>query len=64
MLKIAVACALGATFSFLGTVGFADDALLTHQGGGPIRSWSHHQPTQDQLDGARPHDLALDSACS
>jgi hypothetical protein len=27
MLKIAVACALGATFSFLGTVGFADDAL-------------------------------------
>jgi hypothetical protein len=47
MLKIAIACALGAVLSFLGTLGFAEEAPPPHEGGGPIGNCRHHQPTQD-----------------
>jgi hypothetical protein len=46
MLKTVIACALGAALSFLGTVGFAEGAPPSHQGGAPI----HQQSTGDEVE--------------
>jgi hypothetical protein len=49
MLKVAMACALGAALSILGTLGFAEDALPPHQGSAPIRNWHDYHPTHIEL---------------
>ena len=49
MLKFAIACTLGAALSFLGTLGFAQDASPPHQSFGPEHNWRKYQPTQDEL---------------
>jgi hypothetical protein len=49
MLKFAIACTLGAALSFLGTLGFAQDASPPHQSFGPEHNWHKYQPTQDEL---------------
>ena len=56
MLRIAIACAFGAALSFLGTLGFAEDAPPPHQGGGPIRNWHHHLPAHNGLNTLHLHD--------
>ena len=57
MLKIAIACAFGATLSFLGTLGFAEDAPPPHQDGGPIRSQHHRHPAHNGLNALHLHDV-------
>ena len=52
MLNFAIACTFGVTLSFLsflGTLGFAQDAPPPHQNLGPIHQWHNYQPTQDEL---------------
>ena len=49
-LEFATRCSLGAALSFLGTLGFAQDASPPHQSVGPIRNWHNYQPTQDKLE--------------
>jgi hypothetical protein len=49
MLKFAIAYTLGAALSFLGTLGFAQDASPPHKSFGPEHNWHNYQPTQDQL---------------
>ena len=46
MLKNVIACALGAALSFLGTLGFAEGAPPSHQGGAPI----HRQSTGNEVE--------------
>jgi hypothetical protein len=36
--------------SFLGTLGFAQDASPPHQSFGPEHNWHNYQPTQDELE--------------
>ena len=57
MLKIAVACAFGATLSFLGTLGFAEDARPPHQDRGPIRDQHHHHPPHNGLNALHLDDV-------
>jgi hypothetical protein len=57
MLKIAMACALGAALSFLGTLGFAEEALPPHQGSAPIRNWHDRHPTHNERKAL--HDVTL-----
>ena len=46
MLKNAIACALGAALSFLGTLGFAEGAPPSHQSRAPI----HRQSTSNEVE--------------
>ena len=62
MLKIAVACAFGATLSFLGTLGFAEDAPPPHQDGGPIRNQHHRHLAHNGLNALHLHDVSSNQA--
>jgi hypothetical protein len=62
MLKIAIACALGAALSFLGTLGFSEEAPPLHQGDWPIQNGHDQQPTQDQLNALDLHDVSPNQA--
>jgi hypothetical protein len=51
--KITIACTLGAALSFLGTLGFAQDASPPHQSFGPEHNWHEYRNESqgsDELD--------------
>jgi hypothetical protein len=62
MLKFAIACTLGAALSFLGTLGFAQDASPPHQSFGPEHNWHKYQPTQDKLNNLDLQDVTRKEA--
>jgi hypothetical protein len=61
MLKFAIAGALGAALSFLGTFGFAQEAPV-HRGDWPIHNGHKYQPTQDDLEKLDTQDLSRKEA--
>jgi len=62
MLKFAIAGALGAVLSFLGTFGFAQEAPPVHRGDWPIHNWHKYQPTQDDLEKLDTQDITRKEA--
>jgi hypothetical protein len=62
MSRIAFACALAAALLCLGTPGFGEGARPPHHGAWPIYDWRDHQPTQDQLNALRLHDVTPNEA--
>ena len=62
MLKFVIGCSLGAVLSFLGTLGFAQDASSPRQSVGPIHHWHNYQPTQDDLNDLNLRDVTRKEA--
>ena len=62
MFKFAITCTSVAALSFLGTLGFAQDAPQLHQGDWPIYNGRDHQPTQDQLNALHLQDVTPNQA--
>jgi hypothetical protein len=62
MLKIAIACVSGVALSFVGTLGFAEEASSLHQGDWPIHNWHDQQPTEDHLNALGQPDITANQA--
>jgi hypothetical protein len=62
MSKFAIACTFGAALSFLGTLGFAQDASPPHQSFGPEHNWHKYQPSQGELNDLDLQDVSRKEA--